>query len=158
MHRTAADFQDRHLVPRGNQRVVFFLVAPSPFAECSDWLLFTYSQSKNLYISSEVSFFLNPLLNPVLPIILSFALMKGLCSKRQLLSPSQRLYYPHQHSVDTPVCLPPHQRSYLVLLRAGITWFTSSYTPGCVCVGEGGGGGGGCWRHKCNNKAFTRPL
>ena len=25
------------------------------------------------------------------------------------------VYYPHQHSVDTPVCLPPHRRSYLVL-------------------------------------------
>ena len=31
------------------------------------------------------------------------------------------VYYPHQHSVDTPVCLPPHRRSHLVLLRAGIT-------------------------------------
>ena len=30
------------------------------------------------------------------------------------------VYYPHQHSVDTPVCLPPRRRSYLVLLRAGI--------------------------------------
>ena len=25
------------------------------------------------------------------------------------------VFYPHQHSVDTPVCLPPHRRSYLVL-------------------------------------------
>ena len=41
-------------------------------------------------------------------------------SKHQLLSPSRRLG-PHQHSVDTPVCLPPRRRSYLVLLRAGIT-------------------------------------
>ena len=30
------------------------------------------------------------------------------------------VYYPHQHSVDTPLCLPPRRRSYLVLLRAGI--------------------------------------
>ena len=31
------------------------------------------------------------------------------------------VYYPHQHSVDSPVCLPPHWHSYLVLLRADIT-------------------------------------
>ena len=33
------------------------------------------------------------------------------------------VYYPHQHSVDTPVCLPLCRCSYLVLLRAGITVF-----------------------------------
>ena len=32
-------------------------------------------------------------------------------------------YYPHQHSVDTPVCFPPCWRRYQVLLRAGITLF-----------------------------------
>ena len=31
------------------------------------------------------------------------------------------VHNPHQHSVDTPVCLPPRRCSYLVLLRAGIT-------------------------------------
>ena len=31
------------------------------------------------------------------------------------------VHYPHHHSVDTPVCLPPRRRGYPVLLRAGIT-------------------------------------
>ena len=33
------------------------------------------------------------------------------------------VYYSLQHSVDTPVCLQPRRRSYLVLLRAGITLY-----------------------------------
>ena len=41
------------------------------------------------------------------------------------------VYYPHQHSVDTPVCLPPRRRSYLVLLRAGITLFVSHLETSC---------------------------
>ena len=45
------------------------------------------------------------------------------------------VYYPHRHSVDTPVCLPQCRRSYLVLLKAGITLFVSheAQFTGIVC-------------------------
>ena len=39
------------------------------------------------------------------------------------------VYYLHQHSVDTPVCLPPCRCSYLVLLRTGITLSKSQSAP-----------------------------
>ena len=38
-----------------------------------------------------------------------------------LLHLFQGVHYPHQHSVDTPVCLPPRRRSYLVLWNHNLT-------------------------------------
>ena len=37
------------------------------------------------------------------------------------------VYYPHQHTVDTPVCLPPRRRSCPVVLRAGITLISGKW-------------------------------
>ena len=37
------------------------------------------------------------------------------------------VYYPHEHTVDTPVFLPPRRRSCPVLLRAGITLISGKW-------------------------------